>query len=110
MEVEFGNLRGLPYRNISRKMNHGITGFLGENFAEAFSIEYIEDAQTLRIHVMPVPARQVVDHGHVVTLLDKKLDGMRADVSGAACDENSAGLWVGQQLIVVAWQVYAKRR
>jgi hypothetical protein len=74
---------------------------------EGGGIGDIELEQAAGGNVMAVAFGEVVDHDDIVALFEQQAHGMRADVAGAAGNENASGV---QDSIVVAWRFYAKWR
>ena len=70
-------------------MNHRFTALLAQQLRKRVGLLQAENMQSLRIDKFPMPAREIVDDGDVVALLGKKTNGVRADIPGAAGNQDS---------------------
>src|SRR5581483_4909024 len=75
--------------DLRRELEHAFGLELGEYLGDADRIGEIASIELPPLHGLQVAAGEVVEHGDLVTVLRQHLAHVRADVAGAAGNEES---------------------
>ena len=70
-------------------MDHGFDAFLSQQGGQFSHIAGVDLAQNAVRNSLLEAAREIIDDDHRMTAFFEEIPGMGADVSGAACYENS---------------------
>src|SRR5947209_20553968 len=84
-----GVLDGFAHKRESREMNHRVNAALDQKLIEPMDFIQVADDQSFRRHRGTVAEAKVVVDPDIVPASQKQLDGVRADVTRAASDENA---------------------
>ncbi len=70
-------------------MDDSLRPLFAHELGQGAGIGEIQHIEAAGGHVVPVPLGEIVDHRDIVPLLEQQAHGVRADVSGAARNQDS---------------------